>query len=263
LFDFPGSDFIVTVEVDDIQRGGLLQSVDVHVAHRRLAAVSPEVFVRNIPASAFTRGGESNLPRTTISVNGSDVLTLLNRTASSMEGGDFIEFRMTLNLTDGRSFTNTNANGDVAGGAFFRSPFFYRATVVCPSDLGGTHNYVTTNVLGGGGAPGTGADAGCGTLTGTVTFDPVAGSPGTYNVSDASFGVFVCLGYGTARGLQLSDACGRVTFTQVDQFGDAYIFTFVSNNGTSLVFDFENTWGDGGRVTLTRAGGATWPNGLR
>jgi hypothetical protein len=263
--DFTNSAFTVIVEVDDEQGGDLLESIDVYVKRRRGTAVTNEVLVRNIPKSAFTKEKSPktlvDLPRTTISVTGPEVLSRLNLTAAQMNGGDFIEFRLVLKQTNGRQFTDKNVNGDVSGGAFFSSPYFYRATVVCPSNLAGTFNYSTTNVVTG---PG-GSAAACGPArTGTVTLAAVAGTPGSYTISDASFGVFACAYGDTPPGgtLRLNDACGKLSFSGTDKYGDAYTLTFVSNNGTNLVFDWVNTWGDAGRTTLTAPTPGFWPSGL-
>jgi hypothetical protein len=47
-------------------------------------------------------------------------------------GGDTFTIRYVLNLTDGRSFTNTNTASTVSGGSYFRSPFRYTVPLVCP-----------------------------------------------------------------------------------------------------------------------------------
>jgi hypothetical protein len=40
--------------------------------------------------------------------------------------------------------------------------------------------------------------------------------------------------------VRLVDNCGALSFAGADKFGDAYTFTFVSNDGTNLVFIWEN-----------------------
>ena len=48
-----------------------------------------------------------------------------------MTGGDQINIRLVVNLTDGRSFTDADGTGNVSGGSFFSSPFSYRAGINC------------------------------------------------------------------------------------------------------------------------------------
>jgi hypothetical protein len=277
FFDLANSAFTATIQIVDERDGDLLQSVDVYVRHRRGQTLSAEALLKSLPASAFTKtpaapqpgtatptgrtDGKPDraYPQTTFSVTGTEASGAAGPALAAVQAGDAYEIRLVLNLTDGRSFTNTNASSDIQGGPFYASPFFYRAGVVCPSSLGGTVNYVSTNTVGGGGAPGTGVPVACGG-SGTVNITPVAGTPGTYTISDASFGVFACLGYGSANGLRLLDNCATISYGGLDQFGDAYTMTLVSNDGTTLVIDWENTWGDGGRASLTRSGG--WPLNL-
>jgi hypothetical protein len=125
----------------------------------------------------------------------------------------------------------------------------------CESDIGGEIDYVTTNVTGGNAAA-------CGaSVSGTVTFDDQGG--GVYEISDASFGQFTCAwGDAAATGLSLMDVCGSLTVDGTDQYGAGYVFSIVSNDGTSLVIDWENEDGDSGRTTLTRKDGSEWPLGL-
>ncbi|HMQ01131.1 MAG TPA: hypothetical protein PKC24_15225 [Cyclobacteriaceae bacterium] len=278
FFDLANSAFTATIQIVDERDGDLLQSVDIYVAHRRGQTVTSEGLLKTLQAAAFTRQPATNqpgtatttgrtdgkpdrsYPTTTFSVTGTEASSVAGPALAAILPGDAYEIRLVLNLTDGRSFTNTNSSADIQGGPFYASPFFYRATVVCPSDLGGTINYVATNSVAGAGAPGTGVPAAVCNGSGTVTWTGVAGTPGTYTMSDASFGVFACLGYGAATGVRLTDACATLNFVGPDQFGDTYDINLVSNDGTTLVLDWENTWGDGGRAALTRTGG--WPLNL-
>lgn len=266
-FDLAGSKFSVEVEVDDPQRGKAFQEVDVFLKHRRGQAVTNEIKLKTIPESAFAVNETSKLPRTVIEVTANEAMAALQLTEAQVDGGDFFEFRMVLRLKDGRTFTDANASEAIRGTAFFNSPFFYRVTVVCPSDLAGTASYETTNIVSG---PG-GTVAACGgTKRGNVTITAVAGTPGAYTISDVSFGLFECLyGDDTPPGgsVRLNDACLRLSFTGSDRYGDRYTITpgtvSVSADRKSLTFDWKNTYGDGGRTTLTRTDNKLWPAGLR
>jgi hypothetical protein len=157
-----------------------------------------------------------------------------------LSAGDLWIIKYKVHLTDGRILTHRVRTA---------------VTFTCESDLGGEIDYVTTNVTGGNAAA-------CGaSVSGTVTFDDQGG--GVYEISDASFGQFTCAwGDASAAGLSLMDVCGSLTVDGVDQYGAAYAFTIVSNNGTALVIDWENEDGDSGRTTLTRKDGSEWPLGL-
>jgi len=62
-------------------------------------------------------------------------MTALGLTTAALEGGDFVEFRLQLTDTQGRIFTNTTISSDIAGGVFYRSPFFYRVSLVCATSI--------------------------------------------------------------------------------------------------------------------------------
>lgn len=133
----PGSSFSVTVEVEDNKGGALLESVDVFISFDDRTpdnGTNPvdEVAFSNIPASAFSPGS-FGLPVTTFTGTIDDFAPALGLTEDQYTGGDRVIVRFVLNLTDGRSFTNTDANGGILGGSFFRSPYRYVINLVgCP-----------------------------------------------------------------------------------------------------------------------------------
>jgi hypothetical protein len=99
-------------------------------------------------------------------------------------------------------------------------------------------------------------------LTGNVTFTRF--SPTAYTVSDQTFGLFIqCSGDGPGGVVRINDACGALSFSGSDQYGSTYKFTFKSNNGTALVFDWISSDNEGGTTTLTAAAGKPWPATLK
>ena len=133
----PGSSFSVTVEVEDNKGGALLESVDVLLSFDDRTPDNgtndvDEIAFANIPASAFTTGS-FGLPVTTFTGSIDDFAPALGLSDTQYTGGDRVIVRFVLNLTDGRSFTNTDANGGILGGSFFRSPYRYVISLVgCP-----------------------------------------------------------------------------------------------------------------------------------
>jgi len=128
--------FAVEVEAFDSQNGNLLQSVDVLLTFSdntpedgdSSAGIFEEVLFTTIGADAFVRGGEDNLPRTVISVTLAEMLSTFNLEEDAIFGGDAVETRLVLNLTDGSSFSASNSDADITG----LSPFTYTSNVVCP-----------------------------------------------------------------------------------------------------------------------------------
>ena len=149
------AEFSVLLEEQDQENGALLQSVDVFLTftdgseetgNTDNGIVGQEIAVRTIMPDAFTTG-PNGLPRTTLTIPLTEMLSLVNLTSDDIFGGDSFTTRLVLNLTDGRSFTNTDVNGNIASGSFFQSPFVYTTPVVCPIDeTEFVGDYVLTNI---------------------------------------------------------------------------------------------------------------------
>jgi len=168
--------------------------------------------------------------------------------------GDSFVLKWIVYTEDGRKFDSWSPSVCTE---FPGSNCQYAWSVTCASNLSGTYSYSTTNVVTGdfGAVPNT--------YTGTGTL--VEPSEGTYDLLDFSFGVFggPPYAYPPAKGsLKLRDACGFLSFAGADQYGDTYTLTFVSVTATVLTFDWVNTYGDGGRTSLTRTDAKTWPVNL-
>lgn len=130
-----GASFAVTIEEQDAEGGDLLQSVDVFASFQDNSSdngdsTSGEALIRSIDAAQFT-DGPFGLPRTSISVTLTEMLSATGLTEDDLFGGDTFTIRLALNLTDGRVFSANNAGGVITAG-FFNSPFQYKPTVICP-----------------------------------------------------------------------------------------------------------------------------------
>ncbi|MEH6406037.1 MAG: hypothetical protein V7767_02060 [Leeuwenhoekiella sp.] len=132
-FDFnnPSVEWSITVEAQDKENGALLSSVQVYAAQYRGSALQgSEEFVKEIPASQFMTG-KNGLPVGDINVSLSEVVNKL-----SLEDGDYLstdEFRIRLEyvMTNGLTWTNTDAGGTVLTSSFFKSPFSYSVQFFC------------------------------------------------------------------------------------------------------------------------------------
>jgi hypothetical protein len=275
LFELPTSNFSLELEAVDAEEGETLETVEIFVRHRRLipgvgfeyipAGTSTQVnqvLVGTMTKADFQKATENpNHPTTrylrgNFSISAAQVLQALGVSFADIEGADAFEFRVKATDRFGRVFDDTNRSPDVQGGFFYRSPFRYDVPVVCPSDLGGTFQYESTAM--------SSAFGSCpGTITGEVTFTPVANST-AYTVSDATFGFWECYGDTWGSGnVRLNDACGILSFSGTDKYGDGYTFNFISNNGAELRFTWVNASNETGTVTLFANEGKPWPNGLR
>ena len=141
--------FTVVLEEQDLEDGALLDEVRVFVnlVDNTPAATTTtsETQIATIPASDFTFD-VNNLPRTTYAVSLADVETALGIVLGDYNCGDVFAFRLELELTDGRVFTDTDLTGTVQGGSFFASPFAYNISLISllPSDDLYTGSYALT-----------------------------------------------------------------------------------------------------------------------
>ncbi len=264
FFDLANSRFALTIEAVDKEDGKTVQTVEVRVRHRRLIpgvglryTPANDVLVRTLQASDFKPNTSSRFLRADISVTAAEAIAAVGLTAAGISGGDVFEFRLVLNDKFGRRFSSDNVTTNVAGAPFYDSPFQYPVSVVCPSDLAGTFAYRTLVTS----SPYKRSCEGQ-ILTGNVTFTRF--SPTAYTVSDQTFGLFIqCSGDGPGGVVRINDACGALSFSGSDQYGSTYKFTFKSNNGTALVFDWISSDNEGGTTTLTAAAGKPWPATLK
>lgn len=138
VFDDESSVWTITIEEQDHEDGALLGSVDVLVNYVDLTGngvSATESQVATVNASDFV-GDVNGLPRATFSLTYGEVLAALGLPFDTAYASDAIAIRLVLNLTDGRSFTDTDLTGTVQGGSFFASPFAYQANIVCPPKAG-------------------------------------------------------------------------------------------------------------------------------
>jgi hypothetical protein len=175
-FDVNDGRFEGTVQIVDEKDGDLMESMDIYVKYTRVnansggPATTAEFLVRTVPASAFTRQpaapqpgqatptgrtdgkADRTYPTHTFIVTAPEMATLTGvdiNALTSVQAGNAFDIRLVLNLKDGRKFTNSNSNGDVTGGPFYNSPFFYRVPFICGLPDGyALGNYALTQTAG-------------------------------------------------------------------------------------------------------------------
>jgi hypothetical protein len=247
------SKFIITLEVRDAKKGGLLQEMEftAKFVDKNAPILEPdEQTVAVVPASAFTKDPQTGYPRATITIESSAIIAALGLDDTDVNGGDVFEITHILRLTDGREFTNTNANGVVTGGEFFNSPFFSTVSVLCPSDLAGDYNAVT-NWIDYYGVPGMNNYA--------VTLTAAAGT-GQYNLPDLTGGMEPMVWGNPPVAAVFEDVCGKLNLVSAP-----YIYGYLMNGpantfgnnsnvdpGTGVITIFwENVYGEHGKTVLT------------
>ena len=128
--------FSVELEIQDSEDGELVDQVEVYLGFRdNTEMVGPgtdveESLYETIPSTKFNNG-PFGLPRFSYSITLSDMLTFVDRTEDDITGGDQFTVRFELVLSNGRRFSFADNTGTLTG-SFFRSPFLYTPTVICP-----------------------------------------------------------------------------------------------------------------------------------
>jgi hypothetical protein len=121
----------IDVEEQDNADGSLMAEVKVYAQQTTGGVTKPEKFLKTYPASAFTKG-INGFPTATLSASLAETLTALGITTGGYTPSDKISMRLVLVLTDGRTFSSTNAASTITGGVFFNSPFKYSVQFFCP-----------------------------------------------------------------------------------------------------------------------------------
>jgi hypothetical protein len=205
--------------------------------------------VKTLQASDFQPNADSKFLRSSFEVTAAQAITAVGLTAAQIQGGDVFEFRLVLNDKFGRRFSSDNVTTNVAGAPFYASPFQYPVSVICPSDLAGTYQFDAIETF-------------CNkTFSGSTVWTAVASSPGSYTVSDGTFGAWQAC-YPDAWGsgnVRINDACGRLTLTGTDKYGDSYSMTVKSATPQLLTFEWKNTYGEFGTVAVKSNAGKPFP----
>lgn len=133
LFDL-NSTWSITVETQDEEFGALLSQVVVYASYVDKTDDGEdnnrsEVTLETIPAAQFTTSA-NGLPTTDISYSFGDVLSALSLADGEYNGGDNVDFRLEIHLTDGRVFSQADGSGSLQG-SYFSSPYAYRAGILC------------------------------------------------------------------------------------------------------------------------------------
>ncbi len=176
----------------------------------------------------------------TLAVPFADVLSTVGVAVGDVAVGDQVTF----------TFDATTSSGT------YRSSNSLNVPVSCASDLGGTHDFVSTNLVATNGGP-----CPTGEVTGTVTFTDQGG--GTYLCSDLGFGQYesTCWNDGpaTSGNATFQDICNEIRSGGLDQYGLTYIWEITGVSGADLSISWTNDYGDAGDVVITRTDGSDWP----
>ncbi len=126
-FDFndPSVAWSITVEAQDEENGKLLESVKVYAGlYRDAALIGTEEFVKEIPSSSFTLG-INDLPVGDITASLAEVASSLSLSENDYLNTDEFRIRLEYVMTNGLTWSNSDAGGTVLTSAYFKSPYLY------------------------------------------------------------------------------------------------------------------------------------------
>lgn len=218
----------------------------------------------------FGVNAENGRPTASFTFTLQQALDALGLTIDDVNGGEAIDFYATLTTNRGQTFTRTNTNAITQGQPAFRALFQIKSNLICPSEMEGVFDASTTG-------QGVWAGTPCSSSwTGKVEW--INEGNGVYNIRsfiegdtliDISMGsYFACYG-ATAQSsfpngdLKITDACGKLSYIGLSQWGEVYTFNSITVNGNQLTIDWANSYGETAVTTLTRTDGKDWPTNLR
>ena len=126
-------------EVQSQENGTLVDFVEVYVGFRDNTGGTnskDDVLFETIDKSEFFIG-EFGYPRFDYEITYGELLSAAGLGPNDVDGGDQFRLRFELVLSDGNRYSFED-NTNTITGSFFRSPFQYTLTVVCPPRLAGT-----------------------------------------------------------------------------------------------------------------------------
>ncbi|MEP2240061.1 MAG: hypothetical protein ABJI22_16960 [Maribacter sp.] len=136
--------FGFTFEEQDYEDGDLLEKVDLYISFDDNTEANgdsavDEILIETFLPADFT-DGEFGLPRASYETTLANALSQLGLVEGDFDGGDAIQFRLILTLTDGRTFTNDDSTGTITG-SFFNAPYFYGPVIKCipPAPVAGEY----------------------------------------------------------------------------------------------------------------------------
>lgn len=132
-FDFTNAtaEWSATLEAQGVGNGSGISEIKLYSTYTGAGVTSDEAFVKSYPSSIFSPG-PNEYPRADFNVSLTEVLTALNIAPGSYTPSDSFNLRFEMVLTDGRTFSATNASATVTGGSYLASPFQYSAQFFCP-----------------------------------------------------------------------------------------------------------------------------------
>ncbi|WP_309640146.1 hypothetical protein [Flavobacterium sp.] len=131
-FDFtnPAAEWSATLEAQGAD-ASTISEIKLYANYTTNGETTEESIVKSYSPSIFS-AGPNGYPRGDVDVSLTEVLTALGIADGSYTANDSFNLKFEMVLTDGRTFSATNASATVTGGSYLNSPFQYSAQFFCP-----------------------------------------------------------------------------------------------------------------------------------
>ncbi|MBA6314277.1 hypothetical protein [Cellulophaga baltica] len=135
------SSFDVSIEFVDSEGGTLVTDYKLYATFRDQtiadeddpdSSISTEALVYSFDSSSFTYG--DSYPTFDFTVNAEDAIAALGLDLAVAEGGDALNYRGEITLSDGRIFTTTNSGDSINSELFYNDAFSFSSQFVCILD---------------------------------------------------------------------------------------------------------------------------------
>jgi len=157
VLDITNQEYTVTLEVDDAEDGGQLESIEFYLGYSDNAnnqigdiEADPSNAFRTLTADQFSEG-DNGLPRITTTFTAQELADALGIDLNDVGLNASFNLRWQLNTTTGKTFGPDNSGLNITGGAFYNSPFAQNIGISLAVDQNkfvGTYEMEQTQQLG-------------------------------------------------------------------------------------------------------------------
>ena len=285
--DFDNSVYTLTVEFYDENDGNDIEKMEWFARHRNNQAgtITDNVLYQGVASSQFGTDALSGLPTASFSLSAPEAAAAMGLSFDDFNPGDDIIFDGVITMKDGRTFGPDNTSASIQGSNGFDGIFRVVRPLLCPSELDGRCDVVTTVVSTGAGIFWDGTEGNV--WEGECEF--VGIGDGQYQVYtfhngnrwlDVSVGAYFAayesdiqsslpnggvydpetMTVGSLEGdVVFVDACEIFSYTGSSKWGEVYAFSSLETNGPTLTFSWSNDYGEAATSVITRQDGSDWP----
>lgn len=147
------SSFDVAIEFVDSENGTLVTDYNIYATFRDQTiadedapdySITDEVLIYSYDSSEFTSG--EDYPQFSFTISAEDAISALGLDLDVAEGGDALNYRGEIILSDGRTFSSTNSGVSINSELFYNDAFSFTSQFVCLFDTPPPGDYIVDMV---------------------------------------------------------------------------------------------------------------------